>query len=59
MTLTVLTYYNVFLIPKKFQCMGVTWYLSDDMQMYWYAPLVMIPIWWLFTPASKLYTVKI
>ena len=26
--------------------MGVTWYLSDDMQMYWYAPLVMIPIWW-------------
>ena len=34
------------LIQEKIQCMGVTWYLSDDMQMYWYAPLVMIPIWW-------------
>ena len=26
--------------------MGVTWYLSNDMQMYWYSPVVLLPIWW-------------
>ena len=25
--------------------MGHTWYLANDMQMYWYAPLVILPIW--------------
>ena len=25
--------------------MGVTWYLSCDMQMYWLSPLVILPIW--------------
>ena len=29
-----------------FQCLGVTWYLACDMQMYWGAPLVILPLWW-------------
>ena len=30
---------------STFQCMIVTWYLANDMQFYWYAPLIIIPLW--------------
>ena len=29
-----------------FQCLGQTWYLSTDMQLYWLSPLIMLPIWY-------------
>lgn len=26
--------------------MGVTWYLANDMQFYWYSPIIILPIWY-------------
>jgi len=40
-----LLYMNNFFNEDK-MCLTVTWYLACDMQMYWYAPLIILPIWW-------------
>ena len=26
-------------------CMGVTWYMANDMQFYWVSPFIIYPIW--------------
>jgi len=28
------------------ECMGVTWYLACDMQMYWFSPFAILPLWY-------------
>jgi len=35
-------YINIF---DQFQCLGQTWYLDNDMQMFLVAPLIIYPLW--------------
>ena len=30
-----------------FQCIGQTWYLAVDMQLFWASPLMIWPLWWI------------
>ena len=29
----------------SFQCLGQTWYLACDMQLYWLSPFIILPLW--------------
>lgn len=40
---TNLLYVNNIVEPQK-MCLGVTWYLGNDMQFHWISPLILIPL---------------
>ncbi|KAK6620507.1 hypothetical protein RUM43_010798 [Polyplax serrata] len=41
---TTLLYINNYYNPTS-QCAGHSWYLAVDMQLYWVAPLIILPLW--------------
>ena len=36
---------NKIYFQKSFQCIGQTWYLSNDMQMFVFTPFIIYPMW--------------
>ena len=37
------------------QCMGQTWYMANDMQMFWASPFMIVPMWWIHKKKGKLW----
>ena len=33
------------MLTESASCMGVTWYMANDMQFYWVSPFIIYPIW--------------
>ncbi|XP_066999846.2 nose resistant to fluoxetine protein 6 [Anabrus simplex] len=40
----VILYVQNYVEPDK-QCVGQSWYLAVDMQLYWVSPLILVPLW--------------